>query len=159
MKGYKRYKFALMMLALASLAHAGRAQTTTPPSTNSAISSPSRGTAVINACSAAVDELIASRKLIEALDAENSGLKTSVETERRLNAVLIELNATRKSESDALRNALSAKNEALAAKELVIASQDKLIAELKRKKSSVWRRLGDVLVGAGLGAGVIAILK
>ena len=63
---------------------------------------------------------------------------------------MTELNATRKSESDALRTALAAKNEALSAKDAVISSQDKLIETLKRKKSSPWRRVADVLVGIGI---------
>jgi hypothetical protein len=65
--------------------------------------------------------------------------------------LLTELNETRMSESDALRTALAAKNEALTAKDAVIATQDKLIETLKRKKSSPWKRIGDVLIGVGAG--------
>jgi hypothetical protein len=65
--------------------------------------------------------------------------------------LLIELNETRRSETEALRTALAAKNEALTAKDSVIASQEKLIETLKRKKSSPWKRIGDVLIGVGLG--------
>ena len=65
--------------------------------------------------------------------------------------VLSELNETRKSESEALRSALAAKNETVTAKDAVIATQDKLIETLKRKKSSPWKRLDDVLIGVGLG--------
>lgn len=65
--------------------------------------------------------------------------------------LLSELNETRKSESEALRSTVAAKNEALTAKDAVIASQDKLIDALKRKKSSPWRRLGDMLIGVGIG--------
>lgn len=62
----------------------------------------------------------------------------------------MELNETRKTETDALRSAIAAKNEALTAKDRVIAAQDKLIETLKRKKSSPWKRIGDVLVGVGI---------
>jgi hypothetical protein len=66
--------------------------------------------------------------------------------------VLSELNETRKSESEALRSALAAKNETITAKDAVIATQDRLIETLKRKKSSPWKRLGDVLIGVGIKA-------
>ena len=74
-----------------------------------------------------------------------------LETEKRTTALLTELNETRKSETETLRTALAAKNEALTAKNAVIASQDKLIETLKHKKSSPWKRLGDVLIGVGVG--------
>jgi hypothetical protein len=65
--------------------------------------------------------------------------------------VLSELNETRKAESEALRSALVAKNETVTAKDAVIATQDKLIETLKHTKSSPWKRLGDVLIGVGIG--------
>lgn len=110
---------------------------------------------IVSACSAVVDELKASRALIEALDAENTSLKTRLETEKRTTAILTELNETRKSESDALRKAIDGKNESLTARDAVIATQDKLIDALKTKKPSPWRRLGDILIGAA----AIAVLK
>ena len=82
-------------------------------------------------------------------------LKTRLETEKQTTALLTELNETRKSESDALRETVAAKNEAIVAKDAVIASQDTLIEALKKKKSSPWKRLGDVLIGAAL----YAVLK
>jgi septal ring factor EnvC (AmiA/AmiB activator) len=103
-----------------------------------------------SACAAAADELAASRTLINALENENAALKTRLDTEKRTTALLTELNATRKSETETLRTALAAKNEALTAKNAVIASQDKLIETLKRKKSSPWKRIGDVLIGIGV---------
>lgn len=113
------------------------------------------GSDIIAACSAAVDELKASRELISALDAELESQKSRLDTERRINAVLAELNDTRKSESEALGRAVAAKNETIAAKDAVIASQEKLIVTLKAKRSSPWRRLGDILIGAA----AIAVLK
>jgi len=100
-------------------------------------------------------ELAASRTLIDALDTENASLKDRLATEIKLTALLTELNTTRRTENDALRTALAAKNETIAAKDAAIASQDKLIDALKRKKPSPWRRLGDIL----LGAGAIAVLR
>ena len=74
------------------------------------------------------------------------------QTDQKMIDTLTELNETRKAEAEALRSALAAKNEALTAKDAVIASQDKLVETLKRKKSSPWKRLGDVLIGVGIAA-------
>jgi septal ring factor EnvC (AmiA/AmiB activator) len=106
---------------------------------------------LVSGCAAAADELTASRILVDALEKENAEIKTRLDTEKRSTALLTELNETRMSESDALRTALAAKNEALTAKDAVITSQDKLIETLKRKKSSPWKRIGDVLIGVGAG--------
>jgi hypothetical protein len=103
-----------------------------------------------SACAAAADELAASRTLIDALETENAALKERLDTEKRTTALLTELNETRKSETEALRTALAAKNETFTAKDAVIAGQDKLIETLKRKKSSPWKRIGDVLIGIGV---------
>ena len=109
----------------------------------------------IGACAAAVEDLKATRGLVEALETENAALKARIETARQTTDLLTELDATRKSETDVLRETVAAKNEAIAAKDAVIVSQDKLIEALKKKKSSPWKRLGDVLIGAA----VIAVLK
>jgi hypothetical protein len=89
--------------------------------------------------------------LIDLLERENRLLKDRLETETRTTAILTELNASRKAESEALRTALAAKSETLAAKDEVIASQQKLIDSLKAKKSPPWKRLGDVLIGIAAG--------
>jgi hypothetical protein len=104
-----------------------------------------------SACNAAADELTASRALIDALEHDNAALKQRLEIEKQATQLLTELDQTRKSESEALRSALAAKNEALAAKDTVIATQDKLIETLNRKRSSPWKRVGDVLIDIGLG--------
>ncbi len=100
-------------------------------------------------------ELERSRILIDALDAENAALRSRLATEKQITGLLTELNDTRRAENDTLRIALSAKNETIAAKDAALASQDKLIDALRRKKPSPWRRLGDILIGAG----AIAILR
>ena len=110
---------------------------------------------LIGACAAAVDDLKATRVLVESLTNENDALRTQLETEKQTTGLLTELNETRKTETDALRETVAAKNEAIVAKDAVIASQDRLIEALKKKKSSPWKRLGDVLVGAAL----FAVLK
>jgi septal ring factor EnvC (AmiA/AmiB activator) len=110
---------------------------------------------LLAACAAAAEELAAGRELIDTLEKENEALRSRLDTEKELTALLTELNATRKSEADALRVTVAAKSDALEAKDAVIASQDKLIKALEKKKSSPWRRLGDVLIGAA----VIAVLK
>jgi uncharacterized protein YicC (UPF0701 family) len=91
-------------------------------------------------------------RLIDALERENAALKTRLDTERSANAILIELNETRKSEGEALRQTIAAKNETIAAKESVITAQDKLIATLKTKRTSIWKRIGDIAIGAAVGA-------
>jgi len=91
-------------------------------------------------------------RLIDALERENAALKTRLDTERSANAILLELNETRKSESDALRQTIAAKNETIAAKESVITAQDKLIGTLKTKRTSIWKRIGDIAIGAAIGA-------
>jgi hypothetical protein len=102
------------------------------------------------ACAAAVDDLKATRTLVEALESENALLKDRLDTEIRSNAILSELDDTRHAETEALRAALAAKNETIAAKDASLASQDKLIEVLKKKKSSPLKRLGDILVGAAI---------
>ncbi len=110
---------------------------------------------ILGACTAAVNELKAGRVLIDSLETENAALIERLDTERKTTVVFTELNETRKSEADALRAAIAAGHETITAKDEVIASQDKLIATLKTKKSSPWRRLGDVL----LGAAVVMVLR
>lgn len=110
-----------------------------------------KGVTLTQACNAAAVELRASRALIAALENENALLKERIETEKRATALLIELSDTRKSESEALQTAIAAKNETIFAKDAVIASQDRLIETLKSKKSTPWKRLGDVLIGVAAG--------
>lgn len=105
----------------------------------------------LNACAAAADELNASRRLIELLESETALLKERLSTEKQTTSLLLELTATQKAESEALRNALNAKNEALAAKDKVIETQSKLVDALNKKKTSPWRRIGDVLIGVAAG--------
>ena len=99
-------------------------------------------------------ELELSQRLIAALERENAALKQRLDTEKTSNALLTELNETRKSEAESLRQTIAAKNEALAAKDAVIAAQDTLIASLKQKKTSVWKRIGDIAIGVIAGAAI-----
>lgn len=103
---------------------------------------------VVAACMATAVELEKTRVLVTALDDEKVGLKERLETEKRTTVLLTELNNTRKSEAEALKAAITAKNETIAAKDAVIERQDKLVEALKAKKPSPWRRLGDILIGA-----------
>ena len=107
---------------------------------------------LIFSCNAAVDELNASRVLIDALETENAVIKSRLETEKRANALLTELNETRRAESEALKSTVAAKNETIAAKDSAIAAQDKLIGSLKTKKRSIWSRIADIAIGAAIGA-------
>ena len=171
MKNSRHKTLILLVLVVMSIAHAasGQSRQTSP---NSAQSSPGSGirvseedkrqetrdrrkTVPIASCMAAADDLDKTRVLVRELESENLLLTERLETEKRTTALLTELNETRKSESEALRITVAAKNETIAAKDAVIASQDKLIETLKRKKASIWRRLGDVLIGAA----AIAVLR
>ena len=107
---------------------------------------------MVVACNAAVEELGAARKLIGLLERENELLKDRLETEKKANAMFVELNESRRAETEALRNAVAAKDETITAKDAVIASQEKLIGALKIRKPSPWKRLGDVLIGVAAGA-------
>ena len=109
----------------------------------------------MNASAAAANELKQNRRLVNALEQENKMLGERLSAESRLTSVLRELNETRKSEADALRLTLAAKNEAIAAKDAVISRQDQLIRDLKKKRSSPWKRIGDVL----LGVAILAVIK
>ena len=111
-----------------------------------------RATDTLAACGAAIDELSATRRLVEVLERENGLLKERLDTEKLANSLLTELSGSRRAENQALRNALAAKNETIFAKEAVIASQEKLIAALQKRKSSPWKRIGDVLIGVAAGA-------
>ena len=100
-------------------------------------------------------ELEQTRVLVLALESENHALAERLDTEKRTTVVVTELNETRKSEAEALRSVVTAKNETISAKTAVIGAQDKLIETLKKKKTSPWRRVGDILIGAA----VFAIFK
>jgi len=104
---------------------------------------------VVAACAAAAEELAASREAIASLEKANAALTARLSDEKRMNAILTELNETRRTESEALRQTIAAKNETIAAKDAAIKAQDELIAKLKTKRSSPWKRIGDILIGVG----------
>ncbi|HMU32872.1 MAG TPA: hypothetical protein PKC89_03315 [Pyrinomonadaceae bacterium] len=144
--------FALLVIALS--VQGAHAQSTQTP-TNSAAGSKSSGTAAKNdrglvaACADAAEELAATREANAALEKENAALGARLSDEKKLNALLTELNETRRTESEALRRTIEAKNETIAAKDAAIKAQDELIAKLRTKRSSPWKRIGDILIGVG----------
>jgi hypothetical protein len=129
--------------------------------TNSAENSPKQDTraaneqAVRDACADAATELIATRKLADALAAENALLKQRIATAERTAEIFAELDESRKAENAALNEALKAKNETIEAQTRLIRTQEEFAAKLKGKKRSLLGRIGDVL----LGAAAIAIFK
>lgn len=157
MKNWKRSAVKLALLAAALSGHAAFGQST-QTRTNSVQGSPGSVTRAdaypgsIAACSAAAAELAAVRDLITALERENVLLKARLETEIRTASKLGDLDGARRAESAALRDALAARSETILAKDGVIASQEKLIAALQKRKSSPWKRLGDILIGVAAGA-------
>lgn len=157
MKNLRALKAMSLLLAVMLSGHALYGQST-PPSTSSAPGSTHSGTraersdALTQACSGAVRELEAARRLTDLLERENALLKDRLETERRTSALLAELNAARRAEAEALRSALAASSKTLDAKDEAIAAQRKLIDSLRSKRSSPWKRLGDFLMGVAAGA-------
>lgn len=161
MKNWKSLKTILPLAAAMLLGHAAFGQSQ-QQQTSSAQGLPKADTLVsrqsaglIGACATAVEELKATRELVDAMGAENTALKKQLATTKQSIELLNELNETRKSETASLRETVTAKNEAIAAKDAVIASQDKLIEALKKKRSSPWKRIRDVLIGAA----IVAVLR
>ena len=107
---------------------------------------------LLSACAAAVEELSATRRLVEALERENELLKDRLDTEKRASSLLTDLSESRRAENEALRSAIAAKNETIVAKDAVIESQERSITALQKRKFSPWKRLGDVLIGVAAGA-------
>lgn len=155
MKGYVIVKMMFAMLAAVLMLSGVKAQSPQIPPTSvksslpSAIRAKGDEHALAAACSQAADELSAVRAFAASLESQARELRTALAAERELNALLTELAATQKAQTKALTATIDAKNEALDAKGRTIAAQEELIGNLKQKRSSIWRRVGDVLLGAG----------
>lgn len=162
MKNLKNSILALAWLAVMLSGKSASGQSE-QPRTNSAESSRSSatradspaaktdGSTFLDACNASAEELISLRRLAELLEGENGLLKERLESAKRTASLQNEMNETLRSEGDLLRSTVAAKNETIKSKDIVIASQDKLITDLKAKRNSPWRRLGDVLIGVAAG--------
>ena len=98
------------------------------------------------------DDIAVADRLIEALERENAALRQRLATEQKANALLAEINETRKAENAALRETLAAKNETISAKNAVLDAQERLIRDLRERRRSVWARIGDIAIGAAIGA-------
>ena len=141
MKNWKTLILTAAALVVMSSVQGARGQSARTPA-NSARSSPNSGIRAndpTRACMAAAVELERTRTLAAALESETRALGERLETEKRTTAILTELNGTRKSENEALRAAIDAKNETIAAKDAVIVAQEKLAGALKAKKPSTLR--------------------
>ena len=110
---------------------------------------------VINACSAAADELLESRRLVDSLEKGNAALSERLATEKRISSVLTSANDARAAEAAALRAALVAKDETIAAKDAIIANRGEMIEKLKKRQRSPLRRITDILIGVA----VLAVIK
>ena len=106
---------------------------------------------LIGACSRAVNELVELRSLSAAQADEIAKLESGIEAARATNALLTELNDTRRRETEALRGTVAAKDETIAAKNGAIAKQDELIRVLEKRKPSTWKRVGDLAIGIAAG--------
>src|SRR5215203_3735705 len=125
MNSFKFLIAPLTLLAAMSFPPAASAQSRPEAPPNSAKNSPtsaipaSKIDALNAACNAAADDLLATRQLVDSLESENALLKTRLETEKQTTALLLELNETRRTETESLRLTVSAKNETIAAKDSV----------------------------------------
>jgi hypothetical protein len=148
------------MLVLMSSVPAAIAQSvpSPPPSPSAKSSLPSAtraDTALRQACLSAAADLDSTRRLADALTAENAALTERLEAEKLASAELARLAAVRGSEAEAVRLSNAAAARVIAAKDAEIAARDRLIESLRKKRASPWRRLGDILIGAA----AVAILK
>lgn len=161
MNSLRIWTFALILHAILSTAQgvSGQSRQTQP---NSAENLPSSAThaanrktetdAALAACSNAADELAAARELNALLEEQRQLLKNRLEAEKQIAGLALELAESRRLETEALRRTADAKDEAIAALRERIALQEKMIAGLGRRKTSIWRRLGDVMIGIAAGA-------
>lgn len=160
MKNSKIQKLLPVLLVLVSSVPAAMSQSVpSPPPSPSAKSSPPSATradaALRQACLSAAADLEATRRLTDALTAENAALTERLDAEKLASAELTRLAAVRGSEADAVRLSYTAATRVIAAKDAEIAARDRLIESLRKKRASPWRRLGDILIGAA----AVAILK
>lgn len=107
------------------------------------------------ACLSAAADLDATRRLVEALTAENAALAERLDAEKLAFTELSRLADVRGSQAEALKLSAAAAERVIAAKDAEIAARDKLIDSLRKKRASPWRRLGDILIGAA----AVAVLK
>lgn len=161
MNSLKNWTKALILPAMLGFVLSASAQSPQMP-TNSAGGSPDSATnaerrktkndAALAACAAAADELAAARNLIELLEKNRQLLEARLETEKRIADLALQLAESRRLETMALRQAADAREETIAALAARIEAQEKMIADLKKRKTSVWKRLGDVMIGVAAGA-------
>lgn len=129
---------------------------TVTPSVKSSQASATRADAGLReACLSAAADLDATRRLVEALTAENAALAERLDAEKLAFAELSRLADVRGSQAEALKLSAAAAERVIAAKDAEIAARDKLIDSLRKKRASPWRRLGDILIGAA----AVAVLK
>ncbi|MBX7056155.1 MAG: hypothetical protein K1X36_14480 [Pyrinomonadaceae bacterium] len=160
MKSLKIQTLITVLLVLMSSVPAAEAQslpTTDPkPSARSSNASAIHADAGLRqACLSAAADLEATRRLAEALTAENAALAERLEAEKIASAELSRLAEVRRAEAEAVKLSYAAAERVIAAKDAEIAARDKLIDGLKKSRSSPWRRLGDILIGAA----AVAVLK
>ena len=163
---------ALILVALAAVSIVpGVYGQSNPPQPPSAKSSKTSGTdatnkrpaaggdsstaSIINACSAAADELLETRRLVDSLEKENTALSERLNTEKRISSLSTAESEARAAEATALRAALAAKDETIAAKDAVIANRGEMIAKLKKRSRSPLKRIADILIGVA----IFAVIK
>lgn len=130
-----------MLFAAANL----NAQTPTPSSDGSKLVTVKQET--LDLANKALDELELQDKVITAQDKLITALNDRLSTEKEKSALALELAEARKREAEAQRIAAGSAVEAIAAKDKIIANKDEQIEILKKKKPSILKRIGDVMLG------------
>lgn len=98
---------------------------------------------------AAAVDLESTRELAAELDKKSELLTERLRSEENANGLAAEMIRTQASAISSLKDAIKAKDDAAGSKDAVIAAQEKLIESLRRKRSSPWSRIRDILIGAG----------
>jgi hypothetical protein len=80
-----------------------------------------------------------------------AGLEDRLATEKQKSQLALELSDARKLQAESYKTAAGSASEAIAAKDKIIENKDKEIEILKKKKPSLIKRLGDVMIGVTLG--------
>ena len=148
----------LLMLALITIVQFSSIAPLLQAQTNSAPSSLPSATpvsldpdaALRRACGDAVDELKSARKLIEAQGTEIGKLRDLADLQNTIEQGLKDLRTLDASQKQALQDAVDAANREIAA------LKDE-IAILKKQRMTWWKKAKYVLIGALVGAAVIAL--
>lgn len=128
-----------------------QAQTNSVPSSSPSATPANKDAALRKACAETIDELKATRKLMEKMDIDAEKQKELLTLEKAITAKAKEIKDLDEQEKQELRNALSAANQAIA--ELRAANE-----ELKKNQWTMKKALKAGAIGAAVGIIVLVVL-